>query len=136
MNSWTNRYVENHASVFVQSSRLTQIQIKRFDNPDGLMQIGDGYKNNSFSWLTFDPLPSFFYSYIANLSPSYIFALSGTVFDHQVPALREAIWKHVTFQPSIGVKLPVSAYYFNIIFNYRNSARWFCLFSIFLDTWI
>jgi len=35
MNSWTNRYVENYASVFVQSSRLTQIQIKRFDNPDG-----------------------------------------------------------------------------------------------------
>ena len=75
-----------------------------------LMLIDDECKNRTFSSLTLDNLLNCSNRYIENLSPSYIFALSETATDHQVPALRDAIWKHVALQPSIGVKIPVSEF--------------------------
>jgi hypothetical protein len=62
-----------------------------------------------------DPILSLFHSYIANLNPSYIRALSETAPEHQVPALRDAIWKHVALQSSIGIKIPVSAIFVSLL---------------------
>jgi len=36
--------------------------------------------------------------YVANLTPHYILALGETASEHQVPALRDAIWKYVALQ--------------------------------------
>jgi hypothetical protein len=47
-------------------------------------------------------------SHIADLTPEYILALAVTAPFHQVPALRDAMCKHVAFQPSIRVIIPVS----------------------------
>jgi hypothetical protein len=50
-----------------------------------------------------------FRSYIANLDPAYIFALFHTASFRQVSVLRYAFWKHIAFQTSIRVNIPVSA---------------------------
>jgi len=47
-------------------------------------------------------------SYIANLDPAYIYALFQRASFLQVSVLRYAIWKHIAFQTSIRVKIPVS----------------------------
>jgi len=48
------------------------------------------------------------FSYIANLDPAYIYALFQRASFRQVAVLRYAIWKHIAFQTSIRVKIPVS----------------------------
>jgi hypothetical protein len=49
-----------------------------------------------------------FHSYIANLDPHYIFALTETASFHQVSVLRDAIFRHLAMNTSIRVKVPVS----------------------------
>jgi hypothetical protein len=53
-------------------------------------------------------LLSIFRSYITNLDPYYILALTETASFRQVSVLRDAFWKHVALQTSIRVKIPVS----------------------------
>jgi hypothetical protein len=62
-----------------------------------------------FSGLTLNPSLSLFRRYIANLDPYYILALAETASDHQVEALRDAIFKHIALQTSIRVRIPVSS---------------------------
>ena len=47
-------------------------------------------------------------SYIANLDAAYVYALFQRASFLQVAVLRYAIWKHIAFQTSIRVKIPVS----------------------------
>jgi len=49
-----------------------------------------------------------FHSYIADLDPYYILALTETATFHQASVLRDAIWKYLALQTSIRVKIPVS----------------------------
>jgi hypothetical protein len=44
--------------------------------------------------------------YVADLDPACIHALTATASCHQAPVLRSAIYKHLTFQTSIAVKIP------------------------------
>lgn len=46
-------------------------------------------------------------SHIADLTPEMILALAVTAPFLQVPALRDAICKHVSFRPSVRVHVPV-----------------------------
>jgi hypothetical protein len=46
-------------------------------------------------------------SYIENLAPEMILAIAATTPYLQVPAVRDAICKHVSFRPSIQVHVPV-----------------------------
>jgi hypothetical protein len=48
------------------------------------------------------------YSYIPNLNPDFILALAVTASFNQAPVLRDTLCKHVTFLPSIRVKVLVS----------------------------
>ena len=54
-------------------------------------------------------------SYIANLDPAYIYALFERASFLQVSVLRYAIWKHIAFQTSIRVKIPVSTEYLKLL---------------------
>ncbi|KAF2185092.1 hypothetical protein K469DRAFT_688302 [Zopfia rhizophila CBS 207.26] len=48
--------------------------------------------------------------YISNLDPLFILALTETAPNHQVPALRDAIWKHVASQTSMKIQIPLRGY--------------------------
>jgi hypothetical protein len=48
--------------------------------------------------------------YVTDLDPACIHALAATAHCHQVPALRNAIYKHLTFQPSIEVTIPSAGF--------------------------
>lgn len=47
-------------------------------------------------------------SYISNLNPYYILALTETASFHQVEILRDAIFKHIALQTSIRARINVS----------------------------
>ena len=47
-------------------------------------------------------------SHVSDLTPEIILALAATAPYLQVPALRDAMCKHVSFQPSVRVYIPVS----------------------------
>jgi hypothetical protein len=48
--------------------------------------------------------------YITDLDPSCVHALAATAHCHQVPALRNAIYKHLAFQSSIEVTMPSAGF--------------------------
>jgi hypothetical protein len=48
--------------------------------------------------------------YITDLDPACIHALAATASCHQTPVLRNAIYKHLTFQTSIAVKIPSAGF--------------------------
>jgi hypothetical protein len=48
--------------------------------------------------------------YVTDLDPARIHALAATAHCHQVPALRNAIYKHLAFQPSIEVTIPSAGF--------------------------
>lgn len=48
------------------------------------------------------------YSYISNLNPYYILALTETATFHQVAVFKDAIWKHLALQTSIRARVTVS----------------------------
>jgi hypothetical protein len=48
--------------------------------------------------------------YISDLSPGDIHALAATATSHQAPVLRDAIYKHLSFQTSIGFKTSLSGF--------------------------
>ncbi|PMD34915.1 hypothetical protein L207DRAFT_128873 [Hyaloscypha variabilis F] len=54
------------------------------------------------------PLPDRRLIYIRNLDASYMLALAETAAPHEVPLLRDAIWKHYIRQKSLKVSIPVS----------------------------
>jgi len=73
------------------------------------MQIDASCKKSFHSDTDSDKPPlTFRHSYIANLDPNAILALAETASPHQVLALREAIWKHIASQTSIGISILVS----------------------------
>jgi hypothetical protein len=47
-------------------------------------------------------------SYISDLDPYYILALTKTAAFHEVSSLRDALWKHIARQTSLKVRIPVS----------------------------
>jgi hypothetical protein len=48
--------------------------------------------------------------YISDLSPDFIQALAATASSLYVPALRDAIYRHLVFRPSVVVKIPSNDY--------------------------
>ena len=48
--------------------------------------------------------------YIHDLSPSCVHALAATASCHQAPALRDAMYNHLSFQNSIAVKIPSAGF--------------------------
>ncbi|RFU29722.1 hypothetical protein B7463_g6595, partial [Scytalidium lignicola] len=48
--------------------------------------------------------------YIENLDPYYILALGYSASFHQISALREAIWTHISFQASMRIKVPATGF--------------------------
>ncbi|PMD29322.1 hypothetical protein L207DRAFT_593560 [Hyaloscypha variabilis F] len=49
-------------------------------------------------------------TYIKNLDAAYMLALTETAVSHEVPLLRDAIWKHYDRQTSLRVKVPNRGY--------------------------
>ncbi|KAE9369078.1 hypothetical protein N431DRAFT_345415 [Stipitochalara longipes BDJ] len=49
-------------------------------------------------------------TYIRNLDASYMLALAETALSHEVPLLRDAIWKHYARQTSLKVTIPYRGY--------------------------
>ncbi|XP_014561612.1 hypothetical protein COCVIDRAFT_33601 [Bipolaris victoriae FI3] len=45
--------------------------------------------------------------YIPKLTPSFVSALAKTGWHHQMKALRDAIWKHIAFETSMRVQMPI-----------------------------
>ncbi|KAF1998070.1 hypothetical protein P154DRAFT_267602 [Amniculicola lignicola CBS 123094] len=48
--------------------------------------------------------------YVPDLDASFIAALSATASRHQVPTLKDAIWKHIALQTSICIEMPPLGY--------------------------
>jgi hypothetical protein len=57
---------------------------------------------------TESPLLIFCRSYSTRLDPPLVCVLAKTALHHQVPALKETIYKHITRQPSLRVRISVN----------------------------
>lgn len=64
------------------------------------------------------------FSYLENLSPEMILVIAATTPFLQVPAVRDAVCKHVSFRPSIQVDIPVRQRSFSTIIIYTIAYRW------------